>query len=161
MLRPVQLLIVSLAVASLGCGNSGRVKVYPASGTVSIDGKPARSVKLILQPKSIEAKAPPASGAVADDGGFRLTTYQSEDGVAEGEYFVLVRSDPMKMAPVPTTGSLTIEIKRDSSGRVAPLKLDLASVKGEKPTIGAALPTRGGNKPAMPKLGTGMSPPPR
>ena len=157
MLRMTQFFMVSLIVTSIGCGDSGRVKVYPASGTVTIDGKPARTVKLILQPSSIETKIPPATGAVGDDGGFRLSTYQSDDGVAEGKFSVLVMSDPMKMAPVPATSPLTVEIKKDSSGRVAPLKFDLTSKKGEKPTIGAVLPTRGGNKPAMP--GAGMSPP--
>ena len=131
--------------------------VYPAQGTIKIDGTAAGPFKIILQPASIDSKIPPATGPVAEDGTFRLSTYGVNDGVPEGTFNVLVMSDPMKMTPVPTTKELAVEVKRDSSGRIAPLALDLTSVKGAKATIGAALPNGGANSPNMP--GGSMMPP--
>ena len=147
--RPVVVSMVLMLGMVIGCGKSGRIPVYPASGAVTIDGKPVGAVKIVMQPPA-DGKIPPAAANVAENGSFSLSTYKNNDGIAEGSFQVIVTSDPMKMVPIPATKELKIDIKRDSSGKIAPLKIDLVSAKGAKPTIGAALPIQGGAMPAMP-----------
>jgi hypothetical protein len=45
---------------------------------------------VVLHPKNPAAKAPPARGHVAPDGTFTVSTYEGQDGAAEGEYTVTV-----------------------------------------------------------------------
>lgn len=142
---------VAALLVSPGCGGQKRVKVYPAAGTVTIDGKPVGPAKIVLQPESLEAKIPAATGAIGSDGTFKLHTYKEGDGVAEGKYNVVVVSDPMKMTPVPAAKPLAVEIKL-VSGSIPALKFDLVGIKGAKPSIGAPLPIAGGSMPAMPSM---------
>ena len=150
--------IATFAVLTVlpGCGGQKRVKVYPATGTVTIDGKAVGPAMIVLQPASLESKIPAATGSIGTDGSFKLHTYVDGDGVAEGKYNAIVVSDPMKMTPVPAAKPLEVEIKL-ASGSIPALKIELKGIKGAKPTIGAPLPVAGGSMPAMP----GMPGPPR
>lgn len=142
---------LAAAITLPGCSGQKRIKVYPAQGTVTIDGKPVGPAKIVLQPVSLESKIPPASGPIGADGTFKLQTYVEGDGVAEGKFNVVIVSDPMKMTPVPAARPLEVEIK-PTSGSIPPLKLDLVAIKGAKPSIGAPLPIAGGSMPAMPNM---------
>jgi hypothetical protein len=82
----------ALAAALLlatGCGGAdGRVPLFPASGSVLVDGRPAVGVQVRLHPLGaigdIDALKP--AGASGQDGSFRLGTYEGDDGAPAGRY---------------------------------------------------------------------------
>jgi hypothetical protein len=100
--------IVAAAMASMllilaGCGDGGRLPLYPATGTVLVDGRPARGVEVRLHPvdRVGDLDAPRPFASSGEDGGFRLGTYLKGDGAPAGRYKVTLfwsdrppRSDP-------------------------------------------------------------------
>ncbi|HEY2840409.1 MAG TPA: hypothetical protein VGJ26_14730, partial [Pirellulales bacterium] len=85
-------LAIALAFACVGCGKSGppRKTVYPVSGQVLVDGKPAEQAVVYLHPvKKVENLGRPF-GTVKADGSFQIGTYLSNDGAPAGEYAVTV-----------------------------------------------------------------------
>lgn len=93
------------------CGCTGetesdRAEVYPAEGTVAVDGLPAAGVLLVLHPTegSPADRAGVKPSATTDvDGTFRLSTYGQNDGAPAGEYAVTVQwyQNPSKRKPGP------------------------------------------------------------
>jgi hypothetical protein len=84
--------VVALAVALAGCGD-GRLKRYPVTGSVVIDGKPAEGAIVAFCPvnPSGELEHLRPAGRTDGSGRFELTTYDSGDGAPAGEYKVLVK----------------------------------------------------------------------
>lgn len=81
-------------VCVLGCGkDDGRVKVYPVTGKVLVDGQPAEGVTVVFYPTAAELKGPgmPVPAGTTDGNGeFRLRSFDPNDGAPEGEYKVTV-----------------------------------------------------------------------
>lgn len=93
------LLGAALVMLGGGCGRSSgdRVAVFPVEGAVTFDGKPLADALVALHPKNpAEHKAPTAQGRTDAQGKFRLTTYESNDGAAAGEYKVTVQYFPLQ-----------------------------------------------------------------
>jgi hypothetical protein len=82
----------ALLLGVAGCSESdpNRVPTFPVQGTVLLHGAPVPGAMVVLHPKNSASTAPPASGHVAPDGAFTVTTYEGNDGAAEGEYTVTV-----------------------------------------------------------------------
>src|SRR5206468_35759 len=73
------------------CG-PGRRPVYPVSGKVLVQGRPAAGAQLTFHP--VGENGPNAIRPVAhvdDQGNFRLTSYKEGDGAPAGEYRVTVQ----------------------------------------------------------------------
>lgn len=83
---------VLVLVVSAGCGD-GRIRTYPTSGMVLVDGKPADRATVIFCPTS----GPPDFmrerpwGTTDDAGKFELTTFDAGDGAPAGDYTVIIR----------------------------------------------------------------------
>jgi hypothetical protein len=99
------------AVALLAAGGCDRgpeqVPVYPVSGQVIYDGKPAAKVQVYLFPTSAPMVPTIPSnphGVTGPDGRFTLSTFGPGDGAPEGGYQVLllwpVETDPEEEATV-------------------------------------------------------------
>jgi hypothetical protein len=93
--RPSRLLLLSLVLCAAGCGQAdpSLKPVYPVQGSLFVKGKPAKGAAVMFHPLPLEAGRPTAltsRGTVSDDGAFRLTTYNTDDGAPEGEYAVTV-----------------------------------------------------------------------
>jgi hypothetical protein len=93
---PVSLCLLC-AVAGGGCGGGtedGRLAVQPASGKVTVAGQPAAGVFVVLYPApgtpAAQAGVKP-SGTTGEDGSFRLSTYEQNDGAPAGDYAVTMR----------------------------------------------------------------------
>lgn len=75
----------------IGCGggadDSGKVPVFPASGTVTLNGSPLAGATVAFSPQSGQ---PTAIATTDDQGGFSLRTYDADDGAAEGAYKVVI-----------------------------------------------------------------------
>ncbi len=72
------------------CGEEGpaRKATYPVTGTVMVDGAPAANLAIqVHNVNGMDKEQPTVSSAFTkEDGTFALATYDSGDGVPEGEY---------------------------------------------------------------------------
>lgn len=87
----ITLAFLPLALTSCSGGGEGgeRVDVYPVKGKVTISGSPLPGATVMFSPVD------PKTGRVAtartnDAGEYELTTYEANDGAAQGDYIVLV-----------------------------------------------------------------------
>jgi hypothetical protein len=88
------LLMVAGLVIVFAAGCSGRKgpKLYPVKGMIYINGQPAKDVNVMFTPVTPFEDGLLLSPAAAtdDDGSFRLTSFDPEDGAPAGEYLVTV-----------------------------------------------------------------------
>lgn len=73
----------------VGCGPDGP-KLYPVTGKVLVDGKPAEHATLTFHPVGGGADAPRPRATVKADGSYALTTTTTGDGAPAGDYAVTV-----------------------------------------------------------------------
>lgn len=85
-------LITTLGVLSLGCSKGdGRVAVHPVEGQLTWNGQPLPNAFVVLHPKDpTDTKLVSARGQTDAEGKFQITTYETADGAAAGEYKVTV-----------------------------------------------------------------------
>ncbi len=81
-------LVLGMLLLNVAC--SGRKTVYPVSGKVMFDGKPAAGAVVHFHPSDKLGQPILPVGQVGADGSFRLTTYRQEDGAPAGEYAVTI-----------------------------------------------------------------------
>ncbi len=81
----------TLALGLVGCGGGGgEMTVAPASGKMTFNGGPVTGGSITLAPVG-GGKGPagkPASGAIQNDGTFKLSTYGTNDGAVIGKHKV-------------------------------------------------------------------------
>jgi hypothetical protein len=77
-------------LAAIGCGSRGShlPKTVPASGTVTLDGKPVDGAQVIFVPAGEGATG--AFGTTNASGHFSLRSYEEKDGAIPGSYKVQV-----------------------------------------------------------------------
>jgi hypothetical protein len=91
--------LIALAVLAFiaGC-NQSPYELAPVRGTVTIDGQPFTSGRVMFAPAAAGEQrktGKPAFGLLAADGSFELTTYEEGDGAVVGEHWVtLIRLKP-------------------------------------------------------------------
>lgn len=80
-------------------------KRVPVSGRVTLGGQPVTQGTVFFLPQGDNEKTSvhPASGMIAADGAYHMSTFTSRDGVVPGEYQVLVQS--MTSGPTPENPS--------------------------------------------------------
>ena len=100
-------LFLTLAVV-IGCTRPEYPNAtYPVSGRVqTTDGEPAGYVRVTLHSSKLVSDGDPfrPSAMTDDDGNFRLTTYETDDGAPQGNYAVTFRwAKPQKTLfdPIP------------------------------------------------------------
>src|SRR5262245_41415792 len=83
--------VAGLGLCAAGCGSDGRKPVFPVSGKVTWDGRPARGATVVFHP--VTDNGPDAvrpRGKVNADGSLEVTTYAAKDGAPAGEYKLTV-----------------------------------------------------------------------
>ena len=80
--------ICGLTVLLAGCGGAGGLDTARVSGTVTLDGKPLTQGTVSFTPE----KGRGATGQIASDGSFTLTTYKKGDGAVVGRHQVAIVS---------------------------------------------------------------------
>jgi hypothetical protein len=80
--------IFCLFICSCGGDDQSRKETFAVQGEVFVDGQPAEQVAIrCIDVAGIDKEAPTTSAAFTDeDGKFEISTYESADGVPEGEY---------------------------------------------------------------------------
>jgi hypothetical protein len=78
-------ILCGLIAVVVGCGGDG-LETVRVTGTVTIDGKPLTQGTVSFTPE----KGRGATGQIASDGSFTLTTYKKGDGVVLGRHKVAV-----------------------------------------------------------------------
>ena len=133
-LRTGRLLAVAMlpAVVVLNGCNEARVPVYPVTGKVTFQGKPAAGAQVVLNPVH-----PPAGDVVAplgvanNDGTFSITVYEPGDGAPQGEYVATVQWFKM----VGQASGPNILPKQYANPATSPVKLHVADRPVQIPTI--------------------------
>jgi hypothetical protein len=98
-------LLAIAMLASIGCGSGGShlPKTVPASGTVTLDGKPVDGAQVVFVPAGDGATG--AFGTTNASGHFSLRSYDEKDGAIPGTYKVQVSKTIQKLLDGPK-GSL-------------------------------------------------------
>jgi hypothetical protein len=88
--RPLgSLFVVAGCLALPSCGPSGP-RLYPVTGQVLFEDKPAAGATVVFHLVGGSADAPKPGATVKDDGSFTLNSYPHGAGAPEGDYTVLV-----------------------------------------------------------------------
>jgi hypothetical protein len=84
------LILMVLLANNAGCGSKepARHVVFPVTGKLLVDGRPAEQAIVYFHPRNGDATRPFAT--VTADGSFQPGTYTTTDGVAAGEYVLTV-----------------------------------------------------------------------
>ena len=84
-------LMGGLTLGPAACRRSDPRAVYPVSGAVFYNGKPAEGAQVTFVPRDQNDPKTPQPGAqVRRNGSFRLNTYASYDGAPAGHYAVTI-----------------------------------------------------------------------
>lgn len=130
--------LLLLIAFALGCQSEQGIPLVPVEGSVTFSGMPIPGALVVLHPKpESDPRIQPARGSADENGKFKITTFQSGDGAAIGQYAITVVSTPLvekegdfKAGPnvlptkysSPTTTDLTAEV---AVGGVNVIELDL------------------------------------
>ena len=98
---PAPFLVFAFAAVALGCGSGGK-KLYPVTGKLTYQNRPAVGAMVIFHPKG--DKTPQAirpSGLVKEDGTYTLFSGPGDEGkgASAGEYEVAVTWDAPPKGP--------------------------------------------------------------
>lgn len=90
-----QQLVVVMMLVTLGCSDvdPNLKPVFPVQGGVYFKGNPAEGDMVTFHPLPLESGqyvAVRSRGTVSEDGMFKLTTYNTDDGAPQGDYAVTI-----------------------------------------------------------------------
>ncbi len=93
----VAVALILLAPLVSGCGSSEppRPPVFPVSGQVIVNGRPAAGAYVVFHPKAAESGTPSPQAYADKQGNFAVSTFSQQDGAPAGEYAVTVVLEPM------------------------------------------------------------------
>lgn len=94
-MQPMQIRLMTAALACVlivGCGDHWQADTQPATGRVTINGRPPAGALVHLYPvaERVDKRNSTPWGKVQPDGTFALTTYEPSDGAPMGEYFFTI-----------------------------------------------------------------------
>jgi hypothetical protein len=130
--------VLSLVILFQGCGGGagteGRQKVYPVTGKVTFSGGPVVNALVSFSPKG---QQPVAVGRTDDSGVYQLTTYDRNDGAAEGDYTVLVSKSSSSADTAPPAHGVNVTTPHQhTSGRKAKKASDEAMLPVKYTDVG-------------------------
>ncbi len=97
-----RILAVAACLAIFGCGETWEADTYPASGRISINGKPPAGALVQLFPtgaRKTDDRDSRPWGLVKDDGTYVLATYNAEPGAPAGDYMLTLTWPPDASRP--------------------------------------------------------------
>jgi hypothetical protein len=148
--RQIVALVVYGTVCCAGCSQP-KYELAPVHGTITLDGIPLSSAKVMFAPVEVGDNpnpGKPAFGLVQNDGSFVLTTYSANDGAVVGEHWVTIVKlhQPRQQAtPVSTASSAARKFDRVSLPQKATVvadtdnEIDLALISEDVARYGVML----------------------
>jgi len=124
------ILIIGLSLTGCNDGGAGaenRQPVFKVKGKITFSGGAVPGAMVSFSPK---AKQPVATARTASDGTYTLTTYDTGDGAAAGDYVVLVT----KSLPAPASAAAPAH---DATGKSAPDAAAMHSAQSQTAAGGA------------------------
>ncbi|MDX1962672.1 MAG: hypothetical protein SFX18_05935 [Pirellulales bacterium] len=81
----------------VGCGKSQpeRLATFPVEGRLLVNNQPLPHAQIILHPSAAGSPALAARAQTDKEGNFTVTTYETGDGAATGEYKITVQHYPL------------------------------------------------------------------
>jgi hypothetical protein len=87
LLMPIFMVVVLFCNA--GCGNDGKLKIYPVTGQVLYNKQPLKGIDVAFHPVDPKNDTGyPPHAKTNEKGQFTLTTYELEDGAPAGDFQV-------------------------------------------------------------------------
>jgi len=149
----VLLLFFSLPV--LGCDEDWQAKTVPATGRVTINGQPPEGAIVHLYPVDEKADIRNSRpwGIVQEDGTYRLSTYERDDGAPPGTYKFTIKwpfdytkpstADRLNHrfdSPEESQWTVTVEPDKTELEPIALTGVQIADQPGSSPTTPAPMP---------------------
>lgn len=140
-----------MVFATIGCGKSAKLNdLNAAKGVITLDGAPLEGASITLIPTVAGARS---AGCISDaKGNFKFQTLTSGDGVADGEYKVIVTKSHIENAYTEEEARIFSEAggkshKQVFPGRPEPTAVnDLPAKYGKEATSGLTLTISGAAK---------------
>ncbi|MDR0520551.1 MAG: DUF4198 domain-containing protein [Planctomycetaceae bacterium] len=111
----ITLFFVTITLSGCGSSSTNIAGLVPAAGTVTLNGQPLADAGITFVPTELSRRA---AGAKTDAAGkFTVSTLNPSDGIAPGEYRVVISKQDEK--PAATLRQTKTEIKTPS-GKVLP-----------------------------------------
>lgn len=92
--------VLFLSCSFVGCGkeDKSRLEVYKVTGELYVDGQPAKHAVLTFHPTEIDPQHPMRPYALTnEEGRFAPSTYETGDGLPNGEYTITVEWRPFNV----------------------------------------------------------------
>jgi hypothetical protein len=107
-LRGTVSLVATAIVALLldGCSDSGKVRTYPVSGRVMLEGKPMAGGGAISLIPVTDQQGKTAAGIIKPDGTYVLGTYKEDDGSMTGDFRVVIFQETVKEGQAAPDGTV-------------------------------------------------------
>lgn len=101
-----RVVLIPLVAILVGCGGgpAGAKPTYQVTGKVTSAGAPLAKATVIFVP-AVAGKGVVARGLTDAEGNYQLTTYDANDGAAEGDYKVAVQKFAASSAPAAAGGA--------------------------------------------------------
>jgi hypothetical protein len=128
--------LIAPVVLAVGCGDSDkRVPVFPVSGKVTYQGQAPVGAQVVLYPVNNWAASGVApTGIVLDDGSFKITAYDPDDGAPQGDYVATIQW--FKITKEAGGPGPNVIPKKYTNPKTSPIKVSVASSGStEIPTI--------------------------
>jgi hypothetical protein len=124
---------IGLALLVAGCsGGDGRVPVYPVTGKVTVLKEVPVGALVVFYPVQggVESELRP-SGKVGQDGSFRLTTYDADDGAPAGDYTATIQWNKLIKKGKDYAAGPDVIPKDYASRETSPWKIKVADAPNE------------------------------
>ena len=113
--------LVVLMLVMLGCSDvdPNLKPVFPVQGAVYFKGSPAEGAMVTFHPLPLESGqlvAVRSRGTVSENGQFKLTTYNTDDGAPEGDYAVTIYWPSKPTGTRDASEDEGLELPRDKLG---------------------------------------------
>ena len=80
--------LLLLGIATGGCGDDGKLKRYPVTGVITYPyGTPIHNLVVLFRSDEHDVRA---RARTLEDGSYRLSTYEKNDGAVAGKHHILV-----------------------------------------------------------------------
>lgn len=133
--RAVGVALVPLLLATSGCAEK-QVPVFPVSGRVLYQGKPAAGATVVLHALNVAETSDVAPyGVVNDDGSFSISVYEPGDGAPQGDYVATIEWRKLVADAGGAAAGPNVLPRKYANPKSSPVRVSVANGPVEIPPI--------------------------